>query len=284
MGRPMESTVFATSVDQFTGAGRRLIELKDCDGSSETATLEFQLKELGLVNKWRHEDDDRPGTVFYWFKHCAAQVYEPEYYSYLSKSWMCGVCGKKNIHHVYTFRRTGAGIVNITEDADVLLPVVMRSGCVCIHLADELKSLTGFLIRNHMVRGLDVRYRMGRVVARDVIDACHEWDREIIAMPVQWFYFTPIERKLLMLGQSVSGYGFHVYRRDDDPHVLNRMKRAGKTQRTMSAFHLFQGKDEYGNRCDIYSDRQAADKYCHVILTRRSAWRLSMELSKKEPV
>lgn len=283
----MGATVFASSADQFAGEGRKLITLSACDGSSEQATMEWQLRKLGLIKKWRHEDDDRPGTVFYWFKHVAAQAYEPSMFSYLGKNngSICGVCGKKDIQKVYSFRLTGSGIVNLTDTMDILLPEIMKSGSICIHLADEFRSLTEYLIKNHLVLNGDVHFRMGRIVARDIIDAWHSWDKstDVVALPVQWFYFTPMERKLLMLGQSVSGYGYHVYNANSSKYVLMRMAAARKAKRTISAYRLFDGTDEYGHRCDIATPAQTAIKHVYVILTRKSACGLSAELFRKEP-
>lgn len=279
----MGATVFATSAYQFAGAERKLITLDDCDGSSEQATLEWQLREWGLIKKWRHEDDDRPGTVFYWFKHVASQVYFPEKFAKLTEPWMCGVCGKKDIRKVYTFGRIGSGIVNITEDMDIRLPEVMKSGCVCIELGAELNSLTEHLIENGMVRNNLINFKMGRIAARDVIDAWYTWTRDIVALPVQWFYFTPMERKLLMLGQDVSGYGYHVVKDNKSQYVLRRMAAAVKGKRTWSSYRLFDGLDEYGKRCDIATPNQTAAKNAYVILTRKSACGLSGELYRKEP-
>ncbi|SHI34743.1 hypothetical protein SAMN05720471_101241 [Fibrobacter sp. UWP2] len=67
------------------------INIYRCDGATQEDTLQEQLLRHGLIkSKWTL-DDDKPGTVFYWFRHVAARAYNITHFI-LSEEGHCGIC------------------------------------------------------------------------------------------------------------------------------------------------------------------------------------------------
>lgn len=271
--------MFATSPKQFAQSKtRKVIFIGTCDGSSKFNTLEHQLIAEGILDtKWSMNNDDEPGSIFYWFKHVGATEYIPESYLHHTDAWHCGICYHE-INHIYRYSRMNGGPVNLTEDIDVMLPETIISGSECINLTEELRALTNYIDRNGFAtRG--IFYKFGRIAAREIIASWDSWKKNEIALPVQWFYFEPVERQKLMLGQDNSGYGRHVefYGRYDS--VPRCMAAALRQPRNIRAYQLFNGLDEYKKTADLNTVGQVATSCHYVVLTRDSAKKLAGELN-----
>lgn len=259
---------FATHKNQYSGEGRKVLTIGECDGSTREATLEAQLINYGIIDsKWSHCNEDTPGSVFFWFKHVGASVYEPEYIAYEDENTRhCGVCFH-DIDFVYYFNRVVHEPINLTRDLDILLPRTMVSGSECIHLADELMAIRNYLFKHRLVHER-ITFIRSRIDARCVIGAWKTWDREKVALPLRWFYFTPSIRKVLALDDSF-GSGVHVFLGSSDNSVPRKMNAAAKENGTISTKSLFTGRDEYECKgADINSDWQSSHKCAYAVIHR----------------
>ena len=213
-----------------------------------------------------------PGTVFYWFKHYAAQVYEPDWVeAHEKRDWHCGVCFHA-IQYLYHF--VGGGIVNFDANTDLELPPVMVSGSECIWLAEELKCLTRYLLDKGFVKG-QLRYNKGRIDAQCLFDSFDTWPVNEIALPIQWFYFRPNFRRGLQTEMERGGSPTQVISRWSNaknslPTTMNHIVQ--KEYRVNYGEAFWKGLDTDGKSdADINSDCQSAKPYRYVIVTKRNA-------------
>lgn len=272
---------FATSIDQYAGAGRKLIKLGPCDGEDSTRTVLSYLMKAGLLQKKRClAGDDTPGSIFYWFKHVASQVMSPDSVI-LKQDGNCGVC----FHHITNqFRyinNNPEGMVNLTEDIDVRLPPVIISGSECITLTDEFSNLMHYIMANRLSEKM-IRFAFGKVDAWEVVKSHESWEQESYALPISWFYFKPSMRRMLMLGQRTAGFGFHTAIDTRGLMPGTAIKMARLAPRGVEAYRIFNGHDEYGHRCGIDSEAQAVDRFCFVVLEKRNMARLVHETERLE--
>ena len=272
---------FATSIDQYSGTGRKLLKLGPCDGEDNTRTVLSYLMDAGLLQKKRClAGDDTPGSIFYWFKHVAAQVMSPDTVT-MEQDGNCGVC----FHHITNqFRYINMnpdGVVNLTEDIDVRLPPVIISGSECITLTDDFSNLMSYVMANGL-SGKVIRFAFGKVDAWEVVKSYRSWKLDIYPLPISWFYFKPSLRRMLMLGQRTAGFGFHTAIETRGLTPGRAINMARKTTRTVEAYRIFNGHDEYGHRCGIDSEAQAVDRFCFIVLEKQNMARLIHETERLE--
>ena len=250
----------------------KIIQIGVCDGSSREATLERQLIKNGLMAQKWSMSDDTPGTVFFWFKHVAAQVYEPDMMEpNETKDWHCGVCYTA-IKHLYHFR--GGGIVNFAKDIDVSLPPVIVSGSECIWLGKELKALTNYLVSSKYVVG-PVRYTRGRIDAQCLFDSFDQWPYDEFVLPLQWFYLKPNQRR--GLSRTINGWDratqvLSWWKSKDDsiPKLMNHIRKSEARYGLGEKF--WNGTDIDGKTmATIDTDSQVAEPNRFIVVSRTDA-------------
>lgn len=262
---------FATSKNQYPGEDRDILLIGACDGVTMERTLEAQLIKHGIIDeKWSHCNEDTPGSVFFWFKHVGAAVYEPDSIECNAEGTShCGVC-YHDIDYVYHFNRIGSDRINLTRDLDIAMPLTIVSGSECIHLADELLSIRNWLFR-HGFAVRRIQFKRSRIDVQCIIDSFETWDRDRVALPLRWFYFSPSIRNFLALDDRF-GRGEHVFLASSDRSVPRNMNRAAKENGYISTKSIFQGRDEYEMKpADINSDWQSSHPCAFVILRREVA-------------
>ena len=269
---------------------RKMVKIGCCDGECKANTLAWHLIQQGIIDrKWSHANENDPRSVFYKVKHSVSQVMYPASISFHDKKdGHCGVCFKE-IQNFYSYKAIPGRnrIVNITDEVDLELPETIVAGCECITLGDELRALIGYL--THMDKETNRRricdeilFMRERIDARCIISSWKKWSVDTVALPLDWFYFTPAIRRLLMLGQTVSGYGWHVNNFQHYKHIGTGMHYASLQKRNVRAYDLFRGYDKGTHRmCDLDTDEQVRDSYRYAILTRESARELHKELLLK---
>ena len=213
-----------------------------------------------------------PGTVFYWFKHYAAQVYAPDRVeAHKVKDWHCGVCFHA-IQHLYYF--VGGGIVNFDDDTDVELPPSIVSGSECIWLAEELRSLTNYLFQKGFVTR-ELKYTRGRIDAQCVFDSFASWPTDEIALPIQWFYFRPNFRRGMLTAMKCGGspsqtISWWSNQKNSIPTTMSHIVSHGSRSNFGDSF--WRGTDTDGKTfSDIDSDSQSAEPFRYVIVSRSAA-------------
>ena len=247
-----------------------------CDGSSKEYTLESRLIELKLMDrKWSHTNEDTPGSVFYWFKHVMAAQYTPDYFR-KRVDGHCGICYTE-IDWEYRYVRTGLKVLNITEKADVELPDEIVSGSECINLGDDARRIVRYLVEKGMCERGMMTFTRGRFDIVPILRNRATWKAPVFAFPIRWFYFPPAVRGMLRAGQFSGRYGMHAVYDGNNPYIAVNMSHAVQQRRTLSAYELFRGLDEYRRPCDWNTDAQAATPFFYAVIDKDMAGRLLEE-------
>lgn len=270
---------FATSKNQYAGSDRETILIGACDGKTRERTLEHQLIRNGIIDgKWSHAGDETPGSIFFWFKHVAAGIYEPDYMELDSiDTNHCGIC-YHDIEYVYHFISDGMHKLNLTRDMDVVMPATIVSGSECIHLGDEMLRLREWLFRHGLVQKV-MKFTRSRIDVQCIIDCWQTWDRDVVALPLRWFYFRPDIRQAMARGESF-GRGRHIFGAYAGDSLPRKMNMAAKETGYIRAKDIFSGRDDYTGRVvDINCDGQSSHPCAYAKLYRDQAMELATPLS-----
>lgn len=278
----------------------KVLVLGPCDGLTRERTLKWQLVNAGIIpdcTGWGKRFMEEPGSVFHFFKHHASDGYEPEFVDTAAPDSHCGVCFH-SIDYAFVFRsKTGNPFQAIWvdekgEDVTIQFPITMISGSECIHLADELKSLIAAC--RTKFNAYHLTFEDGLIDMDSILKHASEWNVDVAAFPLEWFYFAPRYRNRLVWWQHSGhgGYGAHVNQAFDRKTILQRCKAAldyyaqyedensrwvnGRVypKKLERAYDLFCGRDKFGKITtrDTYFQPQTETKY--VILTKQKAMRL----------
>lgn len=272
---------FATELNISSGNTRKLYQVKACTGATREDTLEHQLKKQGLITRrWSIKGDSKPGDIFYWVTHVMSRAYDANYMSlYQSSRWHCGICFTE-ISYVFVYRAKpeyideiyGRVRLNLTDDADILLPNTIVSGSECIHLGDKLKGLVRYLCACKYIADLQqIKFRFSRIDAGNIILGYERWERDEIAMPVQWFYFEPGLRKAIGDIQNRVMFQKNVCYPLEADGVGANMYRALAYPRNIGVRQAFEGRDEYMARTTMETDRQTASPLYYIVISRDMA-------------
>lgn len=278
----------------------KTLVLGPCDGLTRERTLKWQLVNAGIIpdcKGWGKSFMEDPDSVFHFFKHHASEGYEPEFVDVADPDSHCGVC-YHSVNFSFKFRSKtdepfqAVWVDQKGEDVSILFPATMTSGCECIHLADELKSLIAAC--RTKFNTFHLSFEDGLIDIDSILKHASEWTVDVAAFPLEWFYFsTQLRNKLVWWQHSAhGGYGAHVEQPFDRKTILQRCKSAldyyaqyedensrwvnGRIypKHLQRAYDLFCGRDKFGNIAtrNTYFQPQTNTKY--VILTKQKAMRL----------
>lgn len=270
----------------------RILHLSNCTGATPSETLKHQLIAAGLIkdsSEWGSGAEEDPTSVFWHFKHYAAQGYRPD--SFLSKAHLhCGVCNH-DIEYQYRFvSKTGHsfGVPYIKPDGEAIIieyPEKMYSGSVCIHLDEELKGLVRWLCKEYGVDHFD--FDDGRIDFNSILKSAKK-SPEVGAFPLVWFYFDVGIRNNLIWKQWSGKLGAHVEHVFKCKDYMRKLARARKfytqniaceelwTRTRLSKdigvlqtpTQLFYGRDKFNAITTRHTPEQTCSPNKYVVLTR----------------
>lgn len=272
------------------------IHITDCTGASPEHTLKHQLIAQGIIKdstEWGPSNKDQY-SVYNHFRHYAAQGYVPYGMCRALPNSHCGVCYHDTDYQYMFVSKTDEPFEVKWVDKDgnetlIVYPRVMYSGSECIHLADELKTLSVRCVKDYAISS--ITYTDGKIDAYDIVYNAHKWLVDHAVFPVDWFYFEPGLRNKLIWGQWKAGLGVHVYKAFDTESVVRGMSMAWRhyckyryeedlwmkkrdnfvLKHLVRPTDIFDGKDKFGGFATRHTRQQVADPNKYVILTREQA-------------